>query len=147
MGVLPQAPHGTVREPLDSYGSSRCFDQSTNFSFAGCLDKQYNHPLRLFCVQQFLHLVYPLATASFRRRSTLLRVHPSLCRFVKAYGTLRVLRLVVLPLRRLHVLAVAANDFTILAHSTSTGSPVPPLRLSLSPGGFIPDAANTSGYL
>ena len=23
MGVLPQAPHGTVREPLDSYGSSR----------------------------------------------------------------------------------------------------------------------------
>jgi len=56
-----------------------------------------------------------------------------------------VLRLVVLPLCRLYVLAVAANDFTILAHSTGAGSPVPPLRLSVSPGGFIPDAANTSG--
>jgi hypothetical protein len=40
-----------------------------------------------------------------------------------------------------------ANDFTYLAYSTSTGSPVPPLRLSVSPGGFIPDAANTSGNL
>jgi hypothetical protein len=135
----------TVRERLDSFGSSRCVDQSTNFSFAGCLDKQFNHPLRLFCVYQFLHLVYPFATASFRRRSTLLRVHPSLCRFVKAYGTLRVLRLVVLPLCRLYVLAYAANGFTYLAYSTGTGSQVPPLRLSVSPGGFIPDAANTSG--
>jgi hypothetical protein len=36
----------------------------------------------------------------------------------------------------------AANVFTYSAYSTSTGSPVPPLRLSVSPGGFIPDAAN-----
>ena len=64
---------------------------------------------------------------------------------MKAYCTLRVLRLVVLPLCRLYVPAVASNGFTYLAYSTSTGSPVPPLRLSVSPGGFIPDAANTSG--
>lgn len=91
--------------------------------------------------------MYPLATASFRWLSTLLRVHPSLCRFMKAYGTLRVLRLVDLPLCSLNVLAVAANGFTFPAHSTGTGSPVPPLCLSVSPGGFIPDAANTSGNL
>ena len=40
-----------------------------------------------------------------------------------------------------------ANDFIYWAYLTSTGSPVPPLRLSVSPGGFIPDAANTSGNL
>jgi len=39
------------------------------------------------------------------------------------------------------------NVFTYSAYSISTGSPVPPLRLSVSPGGFIPDAANTSGNL
>jgi len=41
----------------------------------------------------------------------------------------------------------ASNDFTYLSIFNSTGSPVPPLRLSVSPGGFIPDAANTSGNL
>lgn len=40
-----------------------------------------------------------------------------------------------------------ANAFTYSAYSTNSGSPVPPLRLSVSPGGFIPDAANTSGNL
>jgi hypothetical protein len=30
-------------------------------------------------------------------------------------------------------------------YSTTAGSPVPPLRLSVSPGGFIPDAAHFSG--
>jgi len=40
-----------------------------------------------------------------------------------------------------------ADVFTYRAHSTSTGSPVPTLRLSVSPGGFIPNAANTSGNL
>ena len=30
-------------------------------------------------------------------------------------------------------------------YSTNTGSPVPAMRLSVSPGGFIPDAVNTSG--
>jgi len=56
----------------------------------------------------------------------------------------------------------ASNAFTYWAYSTSTGSPVPPPHpafghlllkekgkgirffiLSVSPGGFIPDAANT----
>jgi hypothetical protein len=47
-------------------------------SLTNCLDKQFNHPLRLFYVYQFLHLVYPFATAYFHELSTLLRVHPSL---------------------------------------------------------------------
>ena len=110
-----------------------------------CLENSSIIPFGCLMFYQFCHLVYPFATASFRWRSTLLRVHPSLCRFVKAYCTLRVLRLVVLPLCRENVLAVAANGFTSLAYSTSTGSPVPPMRLSVSPGGFIPDVTNTSG--
>ena len=89
--------------------------------------------------------MYPFATASFRGRSTLLRVHPPLCRFMKAYCTLRVLRLVVFPLCRLYVLAHLRTILPIRVYSTSKGSPVPPLHLSVSPGGFIPDAANTSG--
>ena len=39
----------------------------------------------------------------------------------------------------------ASNVFAYLAYSSTTGSPDPPMRLSVSPGGFIPDAANTSG--
>jgi len=39
----------------------------------------------------------------------------------------------------------ASNVFTYSAYLTGTGSPVPLMRLSVSPGGFIPDAANTSG--
>ena len=65
--------------------------------------------------------------------------------FVKAYCLLRVLRLKVLPLCRLYVIATLQKGLPSLAYSTSTGSPVPPMRLSVSPGGFIPDAANTSG--
>ncbi len=68
------------------------------------------------------------------------------------------------PLCFSYVLGNPANVFTYSAYSTSTGSPVPPPHpafghlllkekengilfylLSVSPGGFIPDAANTSG--
>ena len=119
-------------------------------SLANCLDKHFNHPLRLFCVYQFLHLVYPFATSAFRRISALLRVHPSLCLVCEG-----VLHLTGAPLDSFtSILFVRSgnpsNAFTYSAYSTSTGSPpdsyrVPPLRLSVSPGGFIPDAANTSG--
>ncbi len=110
-----------------------------------CLVKQFHHSFRLFHVYQFLHLVYPFATAYFHKLSALLRVHPSL-RLV--YEGL--LHLTGAPLdgsaSMLFVRSGAtANVFTYWAYSTSTGSPVPPLRLSVSPGGFIPDAANTSG--
>ena len=33
--------------------------------FANCLDEHVNHRLRLFCVLQFLHLVYPFASSGF----------------------------------------------------------------------------------
>jgi len=103
--------------------------------------------LRLFCVYQFLHLVYPFATAYFHKLSALLRVHPSLWLVCEA-----VLPLTGAPLdgsnSMLFVRSGApANVFTYSAYSTSTGSPVPPLSLPVSPGGFIPDAANTSGNL
>ncbi len=91
--------------------------------------------------------MYPFATAYFHKLSTLLRVHPSL--WLACEG---LLHLTGAPLDDLaSVLFVrpgsTADVFTYSAHSTSTGSPVPPLRLSVSPGGFIPDAANTSGNL
>ena len=117
----------------------------SKLALTNCLDKQVNHSFRLFCVHQFLHLVYPFATAYFHKLSTLLRVHPPLYWFVKVYYLLRVLRLMILPLCRLHVLASLQTTLPTWAYSTCTGSPVLPMRLSVSPGGFIPDAANTSG--
>jgi hypothetical protein len=33
--------------------------------FANCLDEHFNHRLRLFCVHQFLHLVYPSLIPAF----------------------------------------------------------------------------------
>gem|GEM_PF-2982157 len=112
-------------------------------SLANCLDKHFNHPLRLFCVYQFLQLVYPFATAYFHKLSSLLRVHPSLCLVCEA-----VLNLTGAPLNSFTSMLFVrpgahTDDFTYSAYSTSTGSPVPPLRLSVSPGGFIPDAAHT----
>ena len=50
----------------------------SKLTLANCLAEQFNHSFRLFCVHQFLHLVYPFATAYFHKLSTLLRVHPSL---------------------------------------------------------------------
>ena len=50
----------------------------SKLSLTFCLVKQFNHPFRLFYVYQFLHLVYPFATAYFHKLSSLLRVHPSL---------------------------------------------------------------------
>jgi hypothetical protein len=96
---------------------------------------------------QFLHLVYPFATAYFHKLSSLLRVHPSLLLVYEG-----VLHLTGAPLDDFTSMlfvrfGITANVFTYSAYSTSTGSPVPPLRLSVSPGGFIPDAANTSGNL
>jgi hypothetical protein len=67
--------------------------------------------------------------------------------FVKAYYFLRMLRSKILPLCRLYVLAHLRTILPTGAYSTSTGSPVPAMRLSVSPGGFIPDAVNTSGNL
>ena len=77
--------------------------------------------------------------------SSLLRVHPSLLLVCEG-----VLLLTGAPLdgftSMLFVLSGnPANDFTYSAYSTNTGSPVPSLRLSVSPGGFIPDAVNSSG--
>ncbi|MEJ7681938.1 MAG: hypothetical protein WKG06_29620 [Segetibacter sp.] len=94
---------------------------------------------------QFCHLVYPFATAYFHKLSTLLRVHPPLWLVYEG-----VLLLTGAPLDDFASMpfvrsGAPANAFTYRAYSTSTGSPVPPLRLSVSPGGFIPDAANTSG--
>ena len=91
--------------------------------------------------------MYPFAPAYFHKLSSLLRVHPSLLLVCEG-----VLNLTGAPLddsaSMLFVRSgIPANDFTYSAYSTSTGSPVPPLRLSVSPGGFIPDAANTSGNL
>jgi hypothetical protein len=117
----------------------------SKLAFTFCLVKRFNHPFRLFYVYQFLHLVYPFATAYFHKLSSLLRVHPSLLLIYED-----VLHLTGAPLDDFVSMlfvrpGVPANDFTYSAYSTSTGSPVPPLRLSVSPGGFIPDAADTSG--
>ena len=92
--------------------------------------------------------MYPFAPAYFHKLSALLRVHPPLW-LVSQKG---LLHLTGAPLddsaSMLFVRSGApANVFTYSAYLTSTGSPVPPLRLSVSPGGFIPDAANTSGNL
>jgi hypothetical protein len=46
----------------------------SKLALANCLDKQFNHPFRLFYVYQFLHLVYPFATAYFRKLLSLLRI-------------------------------------------------------------------------
>jgi hypothetical protein len=62
----------------------------SKLALANCLDKHFNRPFRLFCVYQFLHLVYPFATAYFHKLSSLLRVHPSLWlvsrRRITSYG-------------------------------------------------------------
>ena len=89
--------------------------------------------------------MYPFATSAFQRISALLRVHPSLSLVCED-----ILHLTGAPLddsaSMLFVRPGAPeNVFPYWAYSTTTGSPVPPLRLSVSPGGFIPDAANTSG--
>ncbi|MEJ7679375.1 MAG: hypothetical protein WKG06_16250 [Segetibacter sp.] len=94
---------------------------------------------------QFCHLVYPFAPAYFHKLSTLLRVHPPLWLVYEG-----ILLLTGAPLEDFASMpfirsGAPANAFTYRAYSTSSGSPVPPLRLSVSPGGFIPDAANTSG--
>ncbi|MEO6668691.1 MAG: hypothetical protein ABIN36_04380 [Ferruginibacter sp.] len=67
----------------------------------------------------------------------------------------RVLGLKILPLCRLYALAHLRTIFTYLCilnqYRFSKPAPqncgVPPLRLSVSPGGFIPEAVNTSGNL
>ena len=91
--------------------------------------------------------MYPFAPAYFHKLSALLRVHPPL--WLVCEG---LLHLTGAPLDDSASMLFArsgapANVFTYSAYLTSTGSPVPPLRLSVSPGGFIPDAANTSGNL
>jgi hypothetical protein len=45
----------------------------------------------------------------------------------------------------LYVLAHLQTILPAYTYSTGAGSPVPLLRLSVRPGGFIPDAVNTSG--
>jgi hypothetical protein len=112
-----------------------------------CLENSSIIPCGCLMFYQFCHLVYPFATAYFHKLSSLLRIHPSLLLVCKG-----VLPLTGAPLddstSMLFVHSGApANVFIYSAYSTSTGSPVPPLRLSVSPGGFIPDAANTSGNL
>ena len=47
----------------------------------------------------------------------------------------------------LYVLAHLRTILPAYTYSTITGSPVPPLRLSVSLVGFIPDAAHSSGNL
>ncbi len=89
--------------------------------------------------------VYSFATAHFHKLSSLLRVHPSLwlvCEGVLLLTGAPLDDSASMPFVRS---GAPANVFTYWAYSTNTGSPVPPLRLSVSPGGFIPDAANTSG--
>ena len=77
--------------------------------------KQFHHSLRLFCVYQFLHLVYPFATAYFHKLSTLLRIHPSLQLICEG-----VLPLTGAPLEGSASMPVvryryAANGFTLLS--------------------------------
>ena len=50
----------------------------SKLALTNCFDKHFNRPFRLFYVYQFLHLVYPFATAYFHKLSSLLRIHPSL---------------------------------------------------------------------
>jgi len=116
---------------------------------------------------QFCHLVYPFAPAYFHKLSTLLRVHPPLWLVLKkVYYILRVLRLMIQPLCLSYVLA-HLQTFLPIGHIQPVQvlqfrQPHPAfghllqrrrkmdegfLRLSVSPGGFIPDAANTSGNL
>ena len=107
----------------------------------------------MFYVYPFLHLVYPFATASFGWRSTPPRVHPPLYLFVKRYYILRVLRLMPCALQLFVRPGAPADDFTYSVtfnqYRFSKPAPqncgVPPLRLSVSPGGIIPGAAITSG--
>jgi hypothetical protein len=98
-------------------------------AFTNCLDEHVNHRLRLFCVLQFLHLVYPFAISGFPRLSALLRVHPPLLWFVKHYYNLRVLRLLpctLCPFVR-SGLQCFKRFYLTLAYSTIAGSPVPDL--------------------
>ena len=133
----------------DNYRIIRLFKMSRPIgkpAFTNCLDEHVNHRLRLFCVLQFLHLVYPFATFPIIiGTSTLLRVHPPLLWFVKYYYNLRVLRLLpctLCPFVR-SGLQCFKRFYLTLAYSTTAGSPpdsyrVPSISLSVSPGGFTP---------
>ncbi len=103
---------GTGCEPPDSSGSLRCFDPTSKLSLTNQLNKHLHHPFQLLYVYPFLHLVYPFATASFRRLSLLLRVHPPLCRFVKRYYLLRVPRLMPCALQLFVRPGAPAGGFT-----------------------------------
>ena len=66
---------------------------------------------------------------------------------MKYYYSLRVLRLLpctLCPFVR-SSLQCFKRFYLTLAYSTIAGSPVPSISLSVSPGGFIPDAVYTSG--
>jgi hypothetical protein len=118
-----------------------------------------------FVLFKFLFSCVPLRYFRLSRLSTLLRVHPPLLWFVKHYYRLQVLRLrpyTLCPFVRSGVQCFKRFYGTI-AYSTTAGSPDPDLirpaaifsngegqrmradDLSVSPGGFIPDAVDTSG--
>jgi hypothetical protein len=121
----------------------------SKLALTNCLDKHVNHRLRLFCVHQFYILCTPSLLLTFISYQHYYGYIRPCGWFVKHYYSLRVLRLLpctLCPFVRSGVRCFKRFYLT-MAHSTSTGSPVPPLRLSVSPGGFIPDAVNTSGNL
>ena len=82
-------------------------------SFLGILGSKNVKKTILFVhyanVYQFLHPVYPFATAYFHKLSTLLRLpvgkSAPVAGFKKVYYLLRALRLMIQPLCRLYVLA------------------------------------------
>src|ERR1035437_1362507 len=64
-GISPPAPHGTVREPLDSYGSSRCLDQSVNLRLLIVWINRLIIPFGCFVFTNFYILCTPSLLLTF----------------------------------------------------------------------------------
>ena len=126
-------------------------------ALTNCLDNSSIIPFGCFMFTNFCILCTPSLLLTFISYQHYYGYIRPCGWFMKAYYLLRVLRLMILPLCRSYVLAhlqtflpighiqpvqvLHCRQLLLLIGSSSF------MRLSVSPVGFIPDAANTSGNL
>ena len=111
--LLTDTPDCYRDEPLDSYSLPRLMRglfkmprPISKLALTNCLDKHFNHRLRLFCVHQFYILCTPSLLPPFGGYHHYYGYIRPCCWFVKVYYILRVLRLMIPSLCLSYVLVI-----------------------------------------
>ena len=112
-GISPPAPRRTVREPLDSYGSSRCLDQLVNLRLPIVWINILIVPFGCFMFTNFYILCTPSLLLTFISYHHYYGYIRPCGWFVKAYYILRVLRLMISPLCFSYVLVILQTTLPI----------------------------------